>query len=139
MVPASSAAAASGGPAGRAARSVSLSERAQLHRTSSHELTLNEQGSASGTIKGTIYIHLTVESNRVTAEVNIYPSGGSLSGHASASYHVAGAYASFSGTMSISRGTGRYAHAHATGLRFVGSIKRVDDTTSVEVSGKLYE
>jgi hypothetical protein len=102
-------------------------------------LTLNEQGSTSGSITGSIYIHLNVESNRVTAEVNIYPSGGSLSGHASASYHVAGAYASFSGTMSISRGTGRYAHAHATNLRFAGSIRRIDDATAVEVSGKLYE
>jgi hypothetical protein len=123
----------------RTASTTSLNERAQLHKTSSHELTLNEQGTATGTIKGTIYIHLKVESKRVTAEVNIYPSGGSLTGYASASYHVGTTNASFSGTMSVTRGTGRYAHARATGLHFTGSIRRIDDYTTVEVSGKLSE
>ena len=121
-----------------AARTLSLNETGHLHRTSSSGLKLNEQGSASGTIKGTIYIHLDVVSpNRVTAEVNIYPSGGSLTGHGSANYEVGGSYASFSGTLSISRGTGTYAHAHASNLRFTGSIKRVNDATTVEVSGPL--
>ncbi len=121
-----------------AARSLSLSETGQLHRTGSHGLTLNEQGIASGTIRGSIYIHLNLSStSRVTAEVNIYPSGGSLTGHATASYSVHGGYASFLGTMSIVRGSGRHAHAHANALRFAGTIKRLDDTTKVEVSGRL--
>jgi hypothetical protein len=129
------------GRTGMAAGAISLSEKAQLHRTGTvaHGTKLNEQGSTSGTIAGTIYIHLNLAStSRVTAEVNIYPSNGSLSGYASASYHVLGAYASFSGTMSITRGTGHYDHAHATGLHFAGSIKRVNDATTVEVSGKLF-
>ncbi len=66
------------GPRAVAARTISLKETGSLHRTSSSGLKLNEQGSASGTIKGKIFIHLDVVSpNRVTAEVNIYPSGGS--------------------------------------------------------------
>jgi hypothetical protein len=131
--------ASAAGPLARAARSLSLNERARLHRTSSHQLTINEQGSASGTIRGTIYIHLHVQSGHVTAEVNIYPSGGSLSGFASASYHVVGGYATFAGTMSVTRGTGNFSRAHATGLRFAGSIQRINDATTVEVSGTLYE
>ena len=56
------------------AGTISLNETGRLHLTSHHGFTLNEQGSASGTISGTIYIHLNVVStNRVTAEVNIYP------------------------------------------------------------------
>jgi hypothetical protein len=133
------AALASAGPRARTATTTSLNERAQLHKTGYHELTLNEQGTATGTIKGAIYIHLNVESKRVTAEVNIYPSGGSLTGYASASYHTGTTNASFSGTMSITRGSGRYAHARATGLHFTGSIRRIDDYTTVEVSGKLSE
>jgi hypothetical protein len=126
------------GPIGSAARTLNLSEKGHLRLTSHSGLTLNEQGTASGTIHGTLYIHLDVASQtHVTAEVNIYPSGGSLTGHGSANYEVGGSYASFSGTLSISRGTGTYAHAHASHLRFTGSIKRVNDATTVEVSGPL--
>ena len=126
------------GPVAGAARTLNLHESGRLHLTSHSGLMLNEQGTATGTIKGTIYIHLDVASQtHVTAEVNIYPSGGSLTGHGSANYEVGGSYASFSGTLSISRGTGTYAHAHASGLRFTGSIKRVNDATTVEVSGPL--
>jgi hypothetical protein len=122
-----------------AARTENLRESGNL-RVTGHPngVKLNEQGSASGTINGAIYIHLNLSSQtRVSAEVNIYPSGGSLSGYGSASYRVEGANAVFSGTLSITRGTGKYAHARARGLRFSGSIKRVNDATTVAVSGPL--
>lgn len=121
-----------------AARTVSLNETGRLHLTSHHGFTLNEQGSASGTISGTIYIHLDVVStNRVTAEVSIYPSGGSLTGHATASYHPAGAVATFNGTMSVSRGTGHYAGASGSGLSFTGTIQRTNDAVTVHVNGRM--
>jgi hypothetical protein len=121
------------------ARTFSLSETGHLRLTSHHGFTLNEQGSAYGTIGGTIYIHLNVSStNHVTAEVNIYPNGGSITGYASASYHVAGSVASFAGTMSIARGTGRYNHAHGSGLSFTGTIQRSNDAVNVRVSGRMY-
>jgi hypothetical protein len=121
-----------------AARTVTLNETGHLRLTSSKGLTLNEKGTASGTIRGSIYIHLNVSSsNRVTAEVSIYPKGGSLSGRGSASYHVSGANALFNGTLAISRGSGSYAHAHATGLRFTGTIQRKTDAVTVHVSGPL--
>jgi hypothetical protein len=121
-----------------AARTLSLNETGHLHRTSSSGLKLNEQGSASGTIKGTIYIHLDVVSpNRVTAEVNIYPNGGSLTGSGSANYRVNGGTASFSGTMSINRGSGSYAHAHGSGLSFSGTIQRLSGSVTVHLSGSM--
>jgi hypothetical protein len=123
---------------GRIARSLSLDESARLHLTSHRGLTLNEQGDALGTISGTIFLHLNVVStNRVTAEVGIYPSGGSISGLAIASYRPSGAVASFSGTMSIARGTGRYAHARGSGLSFTGTIRRTNDAVTVHVSGPM--
>lgn len=129
---------ASGSPPARAARTISLNESGSLHLTSHHGFHLNEQGSASGTIKGTIYIHLDVSStNRVTAEVNIYPNGGSLTGYGTANYHADGGQATFSGTLSISRGSGSYAGAHASGLSFTGTIQRVNDATTVHLSGPL--
>jgi hypothetical protein len=126
-------------PLARSARTISLSETGQLHLTSKHVFTLNEQGSATGTIKGTIYIHLHLASSqgRVTAEVNIYPQGGSLSGHGSASYEVKGADAVFSGQLAITGGSGSYAHASASDLRFTGSIVRRTDAVSVRLSGQL--
>jgi hypothetical protein len=121
-----------------AARSLSLNETGHLRLTSKHGFTLNEKGSVSGTIKGTIYIHLRVVStNRVSAEVNIYPSGGSLTGMATAAYHVAGATARFSGTMSIARGTGHWSRASGSGLRFYGAIRRSDDAVTVYLSGRM--
>ncbi len=120
-----------------AARTLNLSESAQLHRTSSSGVHLNEQGTASGTIRGSIYIHLRVSANRVGAEVSIYPHGGSLTATGSASYHVVGGSAPFSGTVTIIRGSGTYAHAHSGTLRFSGSIRRSDDAVSVRLSGPL--
>lgn len=121
-----------------AARTIALRESGTLRLTSKRGFTLNEQGSASGTIRGTIYIHLHLVSGRsVTAEVNIYPRGGSLSGSGVASYGVNGATASFSGTLSITRGTGSYAHARSSRLRFTGTIRRRDDAVSVQLQGTL--
>jgi hypothetical protein len=126
------------GPSALASRTFSLSDTGRLHLTSHHGFTLNEQGHASGTISGTIYIHLNVVStNHVTAEVNIYPSGGSLTGYANASYHPSGGVASFNGTMYIARGTGRYSRAHGSGLSFSGTIQRSNDAVRVYVSGRM--
>jgi hypothetical protein len=126
------------GASAHAARTISLNESGRLHLTSKHGFTLNEAGSASGTIGGTIYIHLNVVAiNRVTAEVNIYPRGGSISGYAKADYRVAGATASFSGSMSVSRGSGSFGHAHASGLSFSGTVKRSNDAVTVHLSGAL--
>lgn len=117
---------------------MSLGESGRLRLTSKRGFTLNERGSASGTISGSIYIHLhLVSDSKVTAEVNIYPRAGSLTGSGSASYRVVGGYAAFSGTLSITRGSGKYARARASGLRFTGTIQRRDDSVAVQLSGHL--
>lgn len=129
---------ATASPHGRAASTLSLSETGRLHLTSHHGFTLNEQGSASGTISGTIYIHLhIVSTNRVTAEVSIYPRGGSLTGYANAGYHPSGGVATFNGTMSVTRGTGRYSGARGSGLSFTGTVQRSNDAVTVRVSGRM--
>jgi hypothetical protein len=130
-----------GGAAGStasAARTITLNDTAQLHKISSHGFKLYEEGQATGTIGGKLYLHLTVNStNHVTGEISVYPGNSSMTGTGSASYHVSGGKASFSGTLSITRGTGSYAHAHGTGLSFSGTIQRSNDAVSVHVSGKL--
>jgi hypothetical protein len=122
--------------AAQSARTIALDESARLHLTSRHGFTLNEQGSASGSVAGTMYVHLTIVSTtRVVAEVNFYPRGGSISGKAVASYRRGSSTASFAGTMSIARGTGGYAHARGTGLSFSGTIRRSDEAIAVQVHG----
>jgi hypothetical protein len=126
------------GATAHAARTVTLNDSGKLHLTSHRTTHLNFQGTASGTIRGTIYIHLNVTSpNRVSAEVSIYPSNGSLTGVSTASYRANGGKATFSGTLSISRGSGAYAHAHASALSFSGTIQHSNDATTVHVSGPL--
>jgi hypothetical protein len=120
----------------RAAKTISLNESGDLLCTSKHGFTLNERGPAEGTITGTLYVHLTIAStSRVTAVVNIYPSGGSVSGSATASYHRGSSTATFAGTMSVSRGSGSFADARGSGLRFTGTIQRSNDAVTVHVSG----
>jgi hypothetical protein len=122
-----------------AERTILLNETGFLHLTSKHNYTLNEQGIATGTASGAIYVHLTAAStSRVTAEINIYPHGGSLSGNGAASYHRVGSTAEFSGSMSIDHGTGSYAHAHGSGLSFSGTIaESQSDAITVHVSGRV--
>jgi hypothetical protein len=115
-----------------------LNEAGRLHLTSKHEFTLNEEGSGSGTISGTIYVHLTIVStSEVTAEVNMYPNGSSIIGRASASYKRGHTQGSFSGSLSIIRGTGRYRRAHGSGLSFTGTIQRSNDAIAVNVRGTV--
>lgn len=121
------------------ARTTSLNETGHLRLTSKHDFTLNERGSASGTIVGVIYVHLTaVSSTRVTVQVNIYPRGGSVSGSGTGSYRRSGTTAEFSGAMSFSRGTGSYAHVQGSGLSFNGAIEEANhDAITVHVSGRV--
>lgn len=121
----------------RAAQSVNLAESARVHRISSNGVHLNEQGSASGAISGTIYIHLGISSNHVSARVSIYPRGGSLTATGSAGYHANGGYAPFSGILTVQRGTGAYARAHSGARRFTGSIRRTKASVIAQLSGPL--
>jgi hypothetical protein len=125
-------------PAARAARTITLDESGNLHLLSKRGFTLNEQGTASGTIAGTIYVRLTIVStSRVTAEVSISHGGGSISGHANAAYHRGSETATFSGSMSVSHGSGSYSNAQGSGLTFSGTIKRSNDAITVHVGGRM--
>jgi hypothetical protein len=121
------------------ARTITLNVTGRLHLTSRHNFTLNEQGLASGTIKGAIYVRLTaVSSSRVTVAVDIRPPGGSISGSGAGSYRRLGRTSSFYGSMSLGRGTGRYGHVHGSGLCFKGTIEESHgDAITVYVTGRI--
>jgi hypothetical protein len=123
-----------------AASAISLNESGELQLTSRRGFTLNERGSATGTVKGTIYVHLRIVSaSRVSAEINIYPTGGSITGYGTAGYRRDGATGTFSGSLSIVRGSGSYSHAHGSGLDFTGTIRRSDYAVTVHVRGTVID
>jgi hypothetical protein len=121
-----------------AARTITLNDTGHLRETSHRNFYLNFSGQASGSVSGTLYLHLHVLGlNRFTAELSVYPHGSSISGTASGSYRNTGPTATFSGTLSVSRGTGGYSHAHGSGIGFNGSIQRSGGATTVHVNGRL--
>lgn len=127
-------------PSAHATRTISLNETGRLHLVSKHGFTLNEQGTATGTIKGAISVRLTItSSSRVSAEVTISPRGGSISGSGTASYRKSETDAGFSGSLSVTRRSGSYAHAQGSGLKFSGTISRTNDAITVHVTGRLSE
>lgn len=124
-------------PTAHTAATFVLDENGSLHLTSKHGFTLNEQGVATGTVRGPIYVHLKIDSSsHVSAELNIYPHGGSITGYGSAAYHRERTDATFSGTLNVARGSGRYSHAHGNGLSFSGTIQRSNDAITVRVAGR---
>jgi hypothetical protein len=126
------------GSTAHAARTVSLNDTGNLHKTSKHGFNLYESGSASGSLSGSISVHLDVVStNHVTAELTVYPKGGSITGKASGAYRTNGGTASFSGTLSITHGSGSYSGAHGSGIAFSGTIQRSNDAMTVHVNGKF--
>jgi len=131
-------AAGAASPHARAARSVDLNDSANLHLENKHGIELKEGGTAKGNLPGPLYLQLKVTSTRsVSAKVQVYPKGGSISGSATASYHVSGATAVFSGTMVVTKGSGTYSKAKASALKFSGTIQRSDDAVTVHVSGPM--
>jgi len=131
-------AAGAASPHARAARSVDLNDTANLHLQNKHGIELKEGGTAKGNLGGPLYLQLKVTSTRsVTANVQVYPKGGSISGNAKASYKVSGSTATFSGTLAITKGSGTYSKAKASALKFSGTIQRSNDAVTVHVSGPM--
>jgi hypothetical protein len=125
-------------PSARASRTIFLNETGRLHLTSRHEFTLNEQGSASGTFTGTIYVRLTlVSTTRAIADIRVTRSGGSISGNGTATYRRGREAATFNGTFSVTAGTGSYDRVRGSGLRLSGTIRSSNDAVTVQMSGRM--
>lgn len=118
--------------AARAARTVSVNDNGQLIRVHASGEIITEEGAVSGTLPGTAKVRLDIGAELVTASFRITVRGvGSIVGHASARLSSPGRHASFRGTLSVTGGTGRYAHARGTG-KLYGVIERVSDNLTVQ-------
>ena len=124
-------------PTARAAHAVDVKDEGHLHsvRTSGSELL--EEGQITGTIPGRVRVSFNIGPT-VSATFAIYPtSGGSISGHGSGALHSTGVYSTFGGTLQVTRGTGRYAHARGHGGLY-GAINRKTYALTVQTVGTLY-
>ncbi len=126
------------GSTAHAARTVTLNDSGNLHKTSKKGFNLYESGNASGSISGSISLHLDVTgTNHFTAELTVHPRGSSISGKASGAYRTNGGTESFSGTLTVTGGSGGYSGAHGGGISFSGTLNRSNDSVTVHVNGKF--
>jgi hypothetical protein len=118
-----------------AAQSLRASDTAHLHYISAAGSLLYEQGSASGTLPGTMRVHLRVSAT-FSGTFTIYTSHGAITGHGTAIPHGSGMYESFAGTLVVNGGSGRYRHARGhAGL--YGTFNRRTYALVVQTTGTL--
>ena len=122
-------------PNARAAHTLSVNDTARLHLVKSSGSLLLEEGSTSGGIPGKMKANLDVSAT-FTGSFTIYTSHGTIKGHGEAIPHGSGRYESFSGSMVIKGGSGRYAHAHGGG-GFYGTFDRRTYAFVIQTTAKL--
>lgn len=123
------------GDQAHAARSLSVNDTGHLHLLKAFGSVLQEEGYAGGTLPGRAKVRLVVGST-VTASFSIQTRYGTIYGSGSAALHSSGRYASFGGSLSVSRGTGGYARAHGSG-KLYGVIDRRTSALTVQTIGTL--
>jgi hypothetical protein len=121
-------------------RALSINDKARMHLTGGSGNTLIEEGKATGTLPGKAKVSLTII-NTTTAKSSfvVHPNGGSIPGLGIVRLHPgkSGAYESFSGTITVSHGTGSYAHTSGSG-KLYGVLDRSNDNAEVQVIGTLH-
>jgi hypothetical protein len=129
-------ASAGGAPASaRAARVLNATDTAHLRYVSASGSLLLDEGKATGALPGSMRVHLNLGTT-FTGSFTITTSGGSITGHGSATPHGSGAYESFSGTLTVTGGTGRYARARGRG-KLYGTFNRSNYSLVIKTTGSL--
>lgn len=121
----------------RSARSINATDTAHLHYVAarSEGSALFEEGTAVGALAGTMRAHLKVEAT-FSGTFVLYARGGVIKGHGAAKPSGSGRYESFSGTLVVTGGTGRFAHAHGQAGLY-GVFDRNTYKLTVQTTGRL--
>jgi hypothetical protein len=136
LLAAGSAASAVSSPQARyAARTLKATDTAHLRYVSAAGSLLSEEGSASGTLPGKMRASVNVGA-AISGNFTIYTKGGAIKGHGSATPHGSGTFESFAGSIVLTGGTGRFAHARGkTGL--YGTFNRSTYSLTIQTTGTL--
>jgi hypothetical protein len=133
--PAGLAAPAGHTPLAHVARTLKATDTANLRYIKHSGSQLFEEGSAQGDLPGSMRANLSIGAT-FTASFTIYTHGGTITGHGSATPHGASLDEHFSGTLTVTGGTGRYTHAHGhAGLS--GTFNRRTYAVTLQTSGSL--
>lgn len=118
--------------------SISLRDSVRMHLVQ-HTGTQNiyEQGTASGTIPGSLTAHIYLYYAEATVSFTSHSKGGTFTGRGTEAYYVSGGTGHFNGTVTISSGTGRYSHARGSRLSLSGIMVRKTYAVSFQVTGSL--
>jgi hypothetical protein len=128
-----------GAAAARTARVLSVRDEGHLHYIHSSGNEIIDEGRATGTLPGTVRAYFTYDGEpTVTAKFEIYGSGWSISGHGAGRLSNPNSTTpSFRGSLTLSGGSGRYAHAHGSGEMF-GVYDRRSYGLTVQTIGSLH-
>jgi hypothetical protein len=118
------------------ARTIHATDEAHLVYVRSSGERLFEEGAVRGTIPGSMKAYCSLGAT-FAASFTIYTKGGAIKGRGTATPHAgSGLYESFAGTLTVTGGTGRYAHAHGhAGL--YGVFNRRTYALTVQTTGSL--
>jgi hypothetical protein len=99
---------------------VNVREEGRLHFVRESGSKMLDEGPATGTIPGTVRLHFAYNgSPSVSAQFTIYARSGTLNGEAKGKLNSpTSPNPSFRGSLRITGGTGRYAHARGGGELF---------------------
>lgn len=122
----------------RTAATMNVKEEGSLHFVKSSGSTLIDEGRATGTIPGNVRIYFVYTGNpNVSARITIYGQHGTIqvraSGHLSSPTNP---NPSFSGTLTVTGGSGRYSHASGSG-RLYGVFHRRSYGMIVQTQGSF--
>lgn len=121
--------------AGSSSRSLKARDVAKLHYISASGSVLYETGAASGTLPGSMRVHMRLAAT-FSGSFVIRVRGGSIFGHGRARAHGSGTYESFAGTLTVSGGTGRFKDAHGRAGLY-GVFDRRNYSLTVQTMGTL--
>jgi hypothetical protein len=119
----------------RAVRALKATDTAHLRYVSASGSTLYETGRATGTLPGTMKVHMRIAAT-FSGSFTIYASGGAISGHGTATPHGAGVYESFAGSLTVIGGSGRFRHARGT-AKLYGTFNRDTYALVIQTVGTL--
>ena len=118
-----------------AARSLNGTATAHLHLVKANGSQLSEEGPVTGALPGSMRAVLNT-GNTFIGSFTIHTHGNVIEGRGRATPHGLGRYQSFSGTITIIGGTGRYSHAHGRAGLY-GTIDRRTYALVIQTTGRF--
>jgi hypothetical protein len=123
-------------PAAHAAHALNATDTAKLHKVSVAGSELLEEGKATGTLPGKMRASVNIGATISGAFTITVHGVGTIKGHGEATPHGGGEYESFKGSIVVTGGTGRYAHAHGE-TKLYGTFNRETYALVIQTTGTL--